>query len=83
MSVATRDKRREEKRAEQNRKIQKLRTQIADACVSINQISGELRKTDPEEESKLMKQCRQIEDSISDIRRKYKEIERLEYIEIE
>lgn len=83
MNTSIRDRSKKEKIEERDRKIRQIRMRIADECVNINQISGELRKTETEEEAKLMKLCRRIEDGISSIRRKYKEIERLEYTEIE
>ncbi len=72
-----------EKIAERDRKIRKLYIAIADEAVEIGQISSEMKRIEAEDEAAIMKSCRKIEDCISSIRRKYKEVEKLQYSDID
>ena len=73
------DNEKKERKARRSRQIERLYENIADICCEIHNAAYNLRTSDYDNEINVMKNCRKIEDYISDIRRKYKEIEKLKY----
>lgn len=63
-------------KADKERKIKNINLLITDACTDIRELSNNLKIT--EEENQRMKILRQIEDKIKDVRKFYKDIEKIE-----
>lgn len=74
-----RDREKQEREAEKKKRLERLYESISDICGEISTTSYDLKAVDGEDENNVMKACRRIEDYIGDIRRKYKEIEKLKY----
>ena len=74
-----RDKEKKEREAQKKKQLDKLYASIPDLCAEISNAAYNLKAVDGDDETNIMKACRRIEDYISDIRRKYREIEKLKY----
>jgi hypothetical protein len=73
------DREKYEREAERKKRTERLYESISDICGEINSSAYSLKAIDSEDENNVMRVCRNIEDYIGDIRRKYGEIEKLKY----
>ena len=78
-SYLERSREKQERKREKEKKLKRLYDSIANTCNEICSASYNLKAVDGEDETNIIRSCRRIDDYISDIRRMYKEAEKIKY----